>query len=371
MSTPVRTQGVDRSAQHEGSTLSTTPWLEVVSPGAYASVQDAGRRGWRRIGVPWAGVLDPRLMRIANALVGNDGGTPVIECFDGGLQLAAREGALRLAVAGDAVVEVESAGERRRLSSWRSLTLATGDVLRLSRLDRGRIAVVAVEGLNLPRVLGSASTYARAALGGVDGRALAAGARVPAAPASERPERMLAAALPAPPLTMIGPIRIVAGPQADHFTAAALAVFTEAGYRIATEADRMGVRLEGPALVHSGAPEIVSDATVPGSIQVPGNGQPIVLLADAQTAGGYPKIATVIGADLPRLAASRPGQELHFAWVDAAEGERLARAAEAETLALLAALRPLLLDGVDEAALYASNLVSGFVHALAPEQPTL
>ena len=106
--------------------MSATPWLEVVSPGAFASVQDAGRRGWRRVGVPWAGVLDPRLMRVANALVGNDGGAPVIECFDGGLQLAARDGALRLAVAGDATVELESAGERRLLSSWRSLTLAAG-----------------------------------------------------------------------------------------------------------------------------------------------------------------------------------------------------------------------------------------------------
>jgi allophanate hydrolase len=349
--------------------MSAAPWLEVVSPGAYASVQDAGRRGWRRVGVPWAGVLDPRLMRVANALAGNDGGAPVIECFDGGLQLAAREGALRLAVAGDAVVEIESAGERRLLSSWRSLTLAAGDVLRLRRLERGRIVVVAVEGLALPKVLGSASTYARAALGGVDGRALAAGARLPAAPASARPERMLAAAPPAPPLAASGPIRLVAGPQADHFTAAALAAFTGAGWRITTDADRMGVRLEGPALAHWGAPEIVSDATVPGSVQVPGNGQPIVLLADAQTAGGYPKIGTVIGADLPRLAASRPGQELHFAWVDAAEGERLARAAEAETLALLSTLRPLLVGGIDEAALYASNLVTGFLHALAPEPP--
>ena len=277
--------------------MSATPWLEVVSPGAFASVQDAGRRGWRRVGVPWAGVLDPRLMRVANALAGNDGGAPVIECFDGGLQLAAREGFLRLAVAGDATVEVESAGERRLLSSWRSLTLAAGDVLRLRRLERGRSAVVAVEGLNLPKVLGSVSTYARAALGGIDGRALAAGARLPAAPASARPERMLAAAPKAASSTVADPIRVVAGPQADHFTAAALAGFTESAYRITTEADRMGVRLEGPALVHQGAPEIVSDATVPGSIQVPGNGQPIVLLADAQTAGGYPKIATVIGAE--------------------------------------------------------------------------
>ncbi|MDH5541226.1 MAG: biotin-dependent carboxyltransferase family protein [Rhizobacter sp.] len=343
--------------------MSDAPQLEVVAPGAYASLQDLGRRGYRRVGVPWAGVLDSRLMRIANALVGNAEGAPVIECFDGGLQLAARGGALRLAVAGDAVLEFESAGERRTLAAWRSLTLADGDVLRVRRLERGRIAVIAVEGMTLPSVLGSASTYARAAIGGVDGRALAAGMRLPALAPSGRLDQML----PDAPRTTDGPIRVVAGPQADHFADTAMAALVEADYRVTTDADRMGVRLEGPALAHLGAPEIVSDATVPGSIQVPGNGQPIVLLADAQTAGGYPKIATVIGADLARLAASRPGQVVRFALVDAGEGERIARTAEAETRALLAALRPLLVRGVDEAALWSSNLVTGFVHALSSE----
>lgn len=337
--------------------------LEVVAPGAYASLQDRGRRGYRRVGVPWAGVLDARLMRVANALAGNADDAPVIECFDGGLLLAARGGTLRLAVAGDAVVEFERGGVRRVLDPWRSMTLEDGDLLRVRRMAHGRIAVVAVEGLALPLVLGSAATYARAALGGVDGRALVAGTRLAVAPASRRGELALAAA----PRPADGPIRVVAGPQADHFAAETLAAFVAADYRVSAEADRMGVRLEGPALAHLGAPEIVSDATVPGSIQVPGNGQPIVLLADAQTAGGYPKIATVIGVDLPRLAAARPGQRLRFAYIDAAEGERLARAAEARTRALLAALRPLLDGGIDLEALYGGNLLSGFVHALAPQ----
>ncbi len=343
--------------------MSAAPSLEVVAPGAYASLQDFGRRGFRRIGVPWAGVLDARLMRIANALVGNAEGAPVIECFDGGLQLAARGGAVRLAVAGDAVVEVEGAGERRALGSWRSVTLAEDEVLRIRRLDRGRVAVVAVEGLALSMVMGSASTYARAALGGVDGRALAAGLHLPARAASGGSERML----PDPPRPDAGPIRVVPGPQADHFSAATLAAFVDGEYRVTTDADRMGVRLEGPVLAHVGAREIVSDATVPGSIQVPGNGQPIVLLADAQTAGGYPKIATVIGADIPRLAARRPGEAVRFAMVEAVEGERIARAAEAETRALVAGVKPLLAGGIDEAALYSSNLVGGVVHALSAE----
>lgn len=345
--------------------MSAAPHLEVVSPGAYASLQDLGRRGYRRVGVPWAGALDPRLMRIANALVGNAENTAVIECFDGGLQLAARGGAVRLAVAGDTVVEVERGGERQRLSAWRSLTLAEGEQLRLRRLDNSRIAVIAVEGLVLPQVLGSVSTYARAGLGGLDGCALAAGAKLPAATPSARHEQMLAR----PPKAVAGAIRVIAGPQADHFSDEALAALVDGDYRVSTDADRMGLRLDGPVLAHRGAAEIVSDATVPGSIQVPGSGQPIVLLADAQTAGGYPKIGTVISADLPRLAATRPGQALRFAWVDAAQGEALAREAEAETLALLASLSPLLMGGIDEAALYGGNLLSGFVHALAPDAP--
>jgi allophanate hydrolase len=347
--------------------MTATPWLEVLAPGVYASVQDRGRRHHRRIGVPWAGALSPRLMRIANALAGHAGGAPVIEGFDGGLQLAARGGAVRVAVAGDAVLELEHAGDRRSVQSWRSLTLADGEVLRVRRVDGGRLVVVAVEGLVLPAVLGSASTYARAALGGLDGRALAAGDRLPVAAASRRPEQMLAS----PPQRDTGPVRVVAGPQADHFSAATMAAFTDAEYRITADADRMGVRLQGPPLTHLGAPEIVSDATVPGSIQVPGNGQPIVLLADAQTAGGYPKIATVIGADLPRLAAARPGQTLRFAFVPADEAERLARVSEAETQALLAGLGPLLEGGVDAAALYAANLVSGMVHALSADHRPL
>ena len=343
--------------------MSGAAQLEVVAPGAYATVQDLGRRGYRRIGVPWAGVLDPRLMRIANALVGNAEGAPVIESFHGGLQLAARGATLRVAVAGDALIEVDHAGAVHKLSAWRSLTLAEGELLRVRRLAAGRIVVVAVEGMVLPQVLGSASTYARAALGGVDGKALVAGTRLPAAAASARRDMMLGET-PAP---STGPIRVVAGPQADHFSSDTLAAFVAAEYRVTADADRMGVRLEGLVLEHSGACEIVSDATEPGSIQVPGNGQPIVLLADAQTAGGYPKIATVIGADLPRVAAARPGQVLRFALVEPAEGERIARAAEAETRALLAALRPLRIGGIDEAALYAANLVSGVVHALSSE----
>ncbi len=344
--------------------MSTQTELEIVSPGAFASLQDSGRHGFRRIGVPWAGVLDRRLMRIANALAGRDEHAPVIECFDGGLHVVAHGGAVKLAVAGDAVVEVDGPDGRRQLAPWRSVTLADGEALRVRKMGSGRIAMVAIVGLELPAVMGSASTYVRAGLGGVDGRALAAGTRLALNDADAWGSDHV---LTQPPSADERPIRLVPGPQADHFSAAALEALVGGDYRVTAEADRMGVRLEGARLEHSGAADIVSDATVAGSIQVPGAGQPIVLLADAQTAGGYPKIATVITADLGRLAALRPGQTLRFATVTAAEGAQIARAAEAETRALIAAIRPLPADGIDLVALYTGNLVDGVVHALGPE----
>ena len=344
--------------------MSTHPELEILSSGAFASIQDGGRYGFRRIGVPWAGVLDRRLMRIANALVDNLGDAPVIECFDGGLQLAAHGAGVKLAVAGDAVVEIKGAEQTRLLAPWRSITLAEGETLRIRRMGHGRVAVVAIAGLTVPAVMGSASTYLRAGLGGIDGRALAAGMRLKLDGGDAWGGDRVLGQLPD---TDDGPIRLVPGPQVDHFSAAALVALVGSEYRVTAEADRMGIRLEGARLEHVGAAEIVSDATVPGSIQVPGAGQPIVLLADAQTAGGYPKIATVISADLARLAALRPGQSLRFAAVSAAEGVGIARAAEAETLRVLASIRALPPDGIDLVALYTSNLVGGVVHALSAD----
>lgn len=339
--------------------------LDIVSPGAYAALQDFGRFGLRRIGIPWAGVLDRRLMRIANRLAGNDERAAVIECFDGGLQLAARDAPIRIAVAGHALLERQRDGERTAVPAWRSMVLERGDVLRVVKLAHGRLAVVAVAGLEVPLVMGSASTYARAHLGGWRGRALAAGDRLPAASAQAGVE----SALPQPPARDTSALRIIPGPQHDLFEDGSLQQLADTDYRVSPAADRMGVRLDGPPLRHVSAQarEIVSDAIVPGAIQVPGNGQPIVLLADAHTAGGYPKIATVASADLARLADLRPGETVRFRLVEVAEAEQHCRAAEHDTLALLDSIRPLADDGLDLAALYSQNLVGGVIDALSPE----
>jgi biotin-dependent carboxylase-like uncharacterized protein len=319
--------------------------VEIISPGGLASLQDLGRRGFRRIGVPSSGALDPQALRIANRLAGNPDDWPGIEFFGGGLALKALDGPVCLGLAGNFA------------NSWRSRLLAPGEIFRSGMIEKGRVGYVAVTGLESEKWLGSASTYARAGLGSL----LMPRARL-TCPPSQREDWML----PAPPPSENGPIHVVLGPQDDFFIPEAIAIFLSQEFEITKESDRMGMRLAGPRLEHRQEKgcEITSDATLPGSIQVPGNGRPIVLLADGQTAGGYPKIATVISADLPRLACLAPGSRVGFAAVSQEEGVELARQKEKETVALLDSIKPAPPQGgVDIQALYAANLVDGvFYH---------
>ena len=368
--------------------------LIIRAPGVHASIQDRGRFGLRRVGVPWSGALDPQLLAIANALVGNPCSHAAIECFDGGQLFEALDAPLRLAVAGDARLqrispERDSTPAASGMPSlaehdddptplaWRSLTLLPGQRLRIVTIAPRRIAIVAVAGLVVPHILGSASTYARAGIGGCHGRALAAGDALPVEPeiAPSPRQRMLPTPPEPPDVAGTGDtppqtVRVVPGPQQSHFEDDVFDAFLAATYRVDAAADRMGMRLQGPPLCHRAGygHEIVSDAIVPGAIQVPGNGLPIILLADAQTAGGYPKIATVITADLGHVAALRPGDALRFEAVDAETGARIARAQVAEVERLLSTIRD---DNprstrarVDLDALYRDNLVSGVVNAL-------
>ena len=342
-----------------------TARLTVVSPGALAALQDCGRRGLRRAGVPQAGALVPDWLCIANLLAGNAPSHAALEFFGGGLTLRADAAPLRLALAGPVQAEIVARdGTRRSVPSWRGLTLAAGETLRCPTIAGARLAYVAVHGLQVMPLAGSAATYARAGFG----QLLRSGDPLVAAVAPASVDQCI----DPPPLPDgvrgVVAIRVVPGPQAAHFREEAQAAFLTAEYRVTTEADRMGVRLDGPLLAHRDAAsaEIVSDATVPGSIQVPGNGRPIVLLNDGQTAGGYPKIATVISADLPYLALLPAGARVRFVAVSVAAAEAAARERAAELQARIAAIRCLGGDGdtgVDLDALYRENLVSGMVDA--------
>lgn len=336
--------------------------LEFVDAGAGVSIQDLGRSGHRAIGVPLAGAADPVLLACANALLAQAPQLAALEVALLGPALRAMGAPVRLALAGDFAPRLtREDGRVQALPSWRSLTLQPGEVLAPGPCRSGVGYVALAGGAQVPLVLGSRSTYARAGLGGIDGRAPRAGDRLPCGVgqgAQRQASRAFAHAE--------GPLRVLPGPQDGHFDAAAWALFVGSDWRVTREADRMGLRLEGPLLRHRAgcAADIVSEGVVPGAVQVPGAGQPIVLGVDAQTIGGYAKIATVISADLPRLAHARPGATLRFCAVTRDEALAARRAQAAALRDWLRRIEPLRADGqADETALRTGNLISGMIDA--------
>lgn len=328
------------------------PKLRVLQPGLCTTVQDRGRFGHQRHGVPVCGALDPRALTLANLAAGNKPDQAALEILVAGPTLEVVADSVRVALAGAAALKVDGTP----MLPGRSLTLRRGQVLAVGAVEGFSALLAVAGGFELPTVLGSRSTCLKSGFGGVEGRALVAGdelaLNVPAAPPG--PD------LACPPLPNDrGPVRVVTGPQGDHFTDEALASFFAQSWRLARDSDRMGARLEGVPLTHRGGADIVSDGIVTGSIQVPGGGQPIVLLADHQTVGGYAKIATVILADLPRFAHLRPGDPVCFAAVTLEEARNARAARRAELEALCRQIVPV--AGLHTEALLAENLISGVV----------
>ena len=336
--------------------------LRIIAPGLFTTVQDRGRIDHRHIGVPTSGALDPDSFRLANAIVGNDSDAAVFECLGLGPELEAVDGDIRVAFIGaaSAAAIVRTDGARQGLPAGQSVTLHPGDRLTLGALQTFSICLAVEGGFDVPAVLGSRSTYVRGGFGGVSGRTLRAGDTVPAASsASTRAERRLGLDWRGTP---DAPIRVVLGPQQDAFTSDGLAAFLGSDYAITTDADRMGFRFDGAKIAHVRGADIVSDGAVAGSIQVPGSGQPIVLLADGQSVGGYTKIATVIGADLPLLVRRKPSERVRFVDVTQSAAEDAARTHETWLRELIASIEEFA-DGLDVQALYDRNLISGIVTA--------
>lgn len=346
------------------------PVLRVIEPGARTLVQDQGFRNARGIGVPACGVLDRTAMRLVNALLGNPAQTEVLEIALSAPTLRAEGGAVWVATsAGLSGVVKSAAGETRAIAEWTATCLNDGDELRVAPPLRGAVAVLGIGGgVDLPFVLGSRSTCDKAEFGGFRGRSLVKGDILPVGGSgvlASQADRGFCL----PPRPGIGPIRVVAGPQPENFTDAAYATFFGTGYLVTPRMDRMGMRLDGQRLEHAGpgASDIISDGAAPGAIQVPGNGLPIILLADAQTTGGYPKIATVIRADLARLAACVPGDMLRFIGVNVAEAEAAARAQDRHLSDVEASITELAGTSRDPGALLGLNLISGMVDMTRPD----
>lgn len=331
--------------------------LVVLACGAATTLQDGGRRGYLRYGLSASGPMDRLAHAAANALVGNPGDAPAIEFGLGGGRFGVEGGPVRLALAG-APCPMRRDGEP--VTHHRSLVLREGSELSIDRPREGVFATLALAGgIAVAGVMGSVSLHFRAALGGLDGRPLRAGDRLPLhpPPLSGETERCLDPV----PLDRDRPIRILLGPQEDRFTKAGLDTLLNAAFTVSNGADRMGYQLDGAEIEHGrDGFNIVSDGTVAGSIQVPGSGRPIVLLADRQTTGGYPKIATVVSADLRRLAQRRPGETVRFEAVSLDVAVRLAR----ERAAVIAALPTLPKPVAGEAdRLLGANLAGNAVDA--------
>ncbi|MDR3466174.1 MAG: biotin-dependent carboxyltransferase family protein [Xanthobacteraceae bacterium] len=332
--------------------------LAVIAADPATSVQDGGRHGAQRFGLSPSGAMDAASLALANALVGNPPLAAAIEVGPFGAAFAARDGSVRVALAG-AQRHATLAGAP--IAAQRSFVIAEHETLTLGPARDGVFSYLAIEGAvhGVP-VFGSLSVNVRAGLGSPFPRGLEAGDVL-----QVDDIRPLRSERGAPPIHRdAGPIRVIAGPQDDEFEPAAMGVLIEREWMLAAASDRMGYRLEGPPLRHPNGHNIVSDGTVTGSIQVPGSGQPIVLMADRGTTGGYPKIATVISIDIGRLAQVRPGQSIRFALIGVEEALRLARRHAADLAALPGRITEIGEIALDVASLQDANLAGVAVSAV-------
>ena len=287
---------------------SSARFITVLRSGLFTTIQDAGRWGYQHLGVPVSGPMDPASHRLANALLGNLPDAATLEATIIGPELRFEQDST-IAITG---ADLQPMLEGTPVVMGSVVRCAPGSVLRFGNRRAGARAYVAVDGgIGVPQVLGSRATHVMSGLGGVAGRALHAGDRVPlrdrqpSAGGTARDRRIHEGGSVR--------LRVMAGPQTEYADPSALQVLQRTRFVVSPQSDRMGYRLTGSALpTRKDSGEMISDATVVGAVQVPPSGQPILLMADRQTTGGYPQIAVVITADLPRAAQLVPGDSIQF-----------------------------------------------------------
>ena len=285
----------------------------MISPGLLTTVQDLGRFGYAHLGISASGAADAAALRAGNLLVGNTETAAALEMtLAGGVFEFER----------DAMVAVTGAEFDTSIPLWQAVPLKAGEVLRCGHARNGARAYLCVRGsIDVPRVLGSASTHLLTCLGGLEGRALRKGDVLPIGDAAIRRPRTAVCA-PRPPSS--GELRVTSGPQASHFDE----TLYRADYEVSIESDRMGLRLRGTALAAGGG-HMLTEGVAIGAVQVPPGGQPLILFVEHQTTGGYPKIANVISADLWRVGQLRPHDRVRFARVTMDEAYARLREQEA------------------------------------------
>jgi len=298
--------------------------FEVVKPGAYTTVQDRGRFSYQQFGVPVCGVVDSFAYRVANALVGNFQGQAVLEATIFGPTLKALNHGL-IAVTGGNLSPVLN---NTPLPMWESVAIHPEDILQFKGIKSGCRAYIAVAGgIDVPLVMGSRSTYVAGKIGGINGRPLEAGDRL------NKGEEIgkVGGRVPSDLIPIYSndiEIRVILGPQDDYFSEGIEKFFTST-FKVSTKADRMGYRLEGDPITHKEGVDksIIYEPSVPGGIQVPPDGQSIILLVE-QTVGGYTKIATVISSDISKVGQAKPGDQIHFRQVELDEAHQILKIEE-------------------------------------------
>jgi antagonist of KipI len=325
--------------------------IEVLKPGVLSTLQDLGRAGFQRFGVPVSGAMDEWSHRVANLLVGNPAGEATLEITLMGPSLRFTEPAL-IAIAG---ADLSPRIGGHAVPHGTPVLVRAGSQLDFGRRIAGLRSYFAVHaGFAVAPVMDSKSTYVRGGFGGFEGRALRKGDVLSIASASVDPvypslvAKLAGSAQPfvalddpqkvctAPAAGSPKTLRVTIGQQWDAFTAEAQQALREAEFRLSPQSDRMGLRLEGPKLALREPVEMISEAVAFGTIQVPPDGNPIILMADRQTTGGYPKIASVASVDLPLLAQMLPQQSLRFASIPLEDAQQLYLARE-QALADIAA----------------------------------
>ena len=298
------------------------PLLSIINPGFLTTIQDRGRFNYQQWGVPVSGAMDEYALRVGNILVGNDEDEasleitllgPVIKFLAPGL----------VALTG---ADLGASLNERKCKPWESFRVSKGDILQFSgAVSCCRAYLAAAGGFDIPAVMGSKSTYLRGRMGGMNGRALREGDEL-----AVKPQVKCCALTPrAVPdeyrKKLTNPIvaRVILGPQDDAFTPEGIETFLQSEYKVTLETDRMGCRLDGPMIKHKHKPDIISDGIAPGSIQVPGKGTPIIMMADRQTTGGYAKIATIITPDLWQIAQAKPGDIIRFNKITPAQAHEI------------------------------------------------
>ncbi|WP_035178391.1 biotin-dependent carboxyltransferase family protein [Alkalihalobacterium bogoriense] len=291
----------------------------VEKPGLQTTIQDRGRFGYQQYGIVTAGVMDEYSYTVSNLLVGNDRSAAVLEIHVVGPTLYALED-IELAICG---ANLSPMVDGKPIPLWAVVKVKKNQRLSFGKPKEGRIAYVAIHGgFNVPSVLGSKSTYTKGRFGGIEGRALQKGDRLFTEKRKGLCRRVHLGAELIPNFTERKTIRVIKGPDEHLFSDNGFVTFFQSKYTISAKSDRMGYRLDGPIVEHKSSSNILSDAVTFGTIQIPDNGKPIIMLADHQTTGGYSRIGTVISVDLPYIVQKRQGDVVTFSPIDIKTAQR-------------------------------------------------